>query len=276
MQLPLAISEKIDSDFAGSSLILVGCAADNCKKDYCEFNIAVYPASGKNRLIDYGKDLYAIHPVKDARKILAEPHILLYDREWNFARLNSPEKRKEAFNESMREAERLASYHMINSYRFLERKLIKASSICFVAAVSSLSQLMLMKNKIYPHPSHIASQLRKESMLSELADAVSFDTTSLTNATRRMEKVANMQSKESSKLIVRKMKGLIDEGKIFDSLFYSYYWISKMLTIKKDGSEIEKIAEILSLSDEENELREKLDKTTAMLKGLLKHPSLIP
>jgi len=271
VRLPIAVKERVTSEFPGTTIFLTGCSADGCRRDYCEYNISAYPAKGKTKALENAGQIYIIQPVIDIKRILASPHKVIYDPEWNMAKIlgsRVKEKIEIAKKEHTKEVEVKATFNIIESFSLLEKEKIKASSLYFVSSISSISELMLIKRSVIPHPSHLASQLRERSLLAIFAEAASFDFPSSTNAERRMNKISSSFTGAEAVAIKRKMEGMINSGNIFDSLYYSYWCISNLLKMKGEGAYA--IAEGMGITAEENHLRKHLPTMADTLKQLIK------
>ncbi len=271
MKLPIALREKVTSEFPNSTIFLSGCSADGCRRDFCEYNIFAYPAKGKTRAIDYNKQLYLIQPASDLKRIIALPYKIISDSEWNMAKVlgsRVEEKAELAKKEHVKEVEIIATSCIMESFSLLEKGKLKASSLYFVSSLPLISELMLLKKGIVPHPSHIASQLRDIASLSFFSEASDFDLCSSTNAERRMHKLSTSFGYAEAAAIKRKMKGLIDNGNIFDSLYYSYWCISNLLLKKGEGADA--IAGGMDIIAEEAHLKRYLPELADRLKQLVR------
>ncbi len=271
MKLPIALREKVISEFPNSTIFLAGCSADGCRRDFCEYNIFAYPAKGKAKAIEHNGQLYLVQPASDFERIIALPYKILSDIEWNMAKVlgsRVKEKAEEARKKHVREVEVIATSDIIESFSLLEKGKLKASSLYFVSSLARISELMLLKEGTIPHPSHIASQLRERSLLSFFSEASDFDFCSNTNAERRMHKISAAFGHGEAIAIRRKMKGLIDNGNVFDSLFYSYWCISNLLLMRSEGAYA--IAESMNIIAEEKHLKRYLPELAERLKQLIK------
>ncbi|MEM0118307.1 MAG: hypothetical protein QXV32_07650 [Conexivisphaerales archaeon] len=274
MEIPLAILERVSSEFPDSSIFLTGCSADQKRREYCEFNLAVYPAIGRARLMKYEDDFYVVEPIHDVKTFISYPYEVISDPQWNLPKIMNPESKervKEARRLRLKEAEVNSTSNLMNSFAFLEKGKIREATLYFVSSIADVSELLLLQRGIEPHPSHLASQLRENSLLSQFAEAASFDLASDTNAKRRAEKISLYLDRARGRATARKMMGLTEEGKIFDSLYYSYWAISRLLSTKRDSQIESVLANSLNLSADELHLKRHLQSLSSSLKDLIKH-----
>jgi hypothetical protein len=270
MLVPLKVVEQALTVFPGSSLVVLGCAADGRKREYCEVNMVAYPAIGSPRLLRQGKQLFQLIPVTDPLLIVKEPHRIVKDDNWNVSTvLASSRKMKldalQRFVMEQRETE--AMKFLVLGYTALDREDPELAGACTLSALARLAEAVVLDHGVPVHPSHLAEDLRTLNEMSFFSDITDFDLPSSSNCSRRTQKISGALVHDEATLVRNKLEGLARDSKLFDCLFYSYWCLAHLL----DSEEAMKgtIVRELGVGIEVGEIKSKLNKVTIRLKQLV-------
>jgi hypothetical protein len=270
VKVPLKVLEHAASLFPGTSMVLLGCAADGKKYDYCEVNLALYPAVGSVRLVEHGDQIYQLIPLKDPLELVKGPHRVITDENWNVSSVLASGRRMKLdslqwFMADQRETESMR--FLVLGYAALERDDLELASVCTLGALSKLAEAKVLTRGLPAHPSHLAEDLRILNEMSFFSNIADFDLPTPSNCKRRVERLVRGFGQDDGRLVRNKLEGLAHESRYFDCLFYSYWCLAKLL--ERDEALKGAFYRELGFGVEAVELREKLNLITGKLKEMV-------
>jgi hypothetical protein len=269
LSIPLVVQERASSAFPGSSLVVLGCAAEKMEREYCEINIGAYPSVGSPKLVKHGRRVYQIIPIEDPIDLVKGAVRVIRDESWNVATVLASGRsinKQLVKNLLRRKTEVSAMNFLIMSYSCLERGRLEESAAYMAGAVARLAEAMLQANGVAVHPSHMAEELRRLESLSWLAESMDFDLPSRTNCVRRIRRLVPCFESDMGQIIRSKLEGLCSDAGPFDCLFYSYWCIAERLSSERGG--VDSFSKLLDMRLEEVELRRRLRDLTVRFKEL--------
>ncbi|MEM3267773.1 MAG: hypothetical protein QXR69_03680 [Conexivisphaerales archaeon] len=270
VNLPIAIKEEALAAFPHSALLIVGCTSTGINRRYCEVDIMAFPAKGNVRLFNKNGQFYRIIPSEEKTTLLLNDIKLVEDEMMIVAgllsgftghRINKARRAK-----SLLLMDEAIEFHTL-ALTALKAQEYEVTTLYFIASILRFSESIVFARGEVSHPSHLADQLRKTDLYREVTGLLDFDLATASNVRRRILKLSQIIKEDNLVILTRKMEGMVNDGKVFDALFYSFWAISALL--RKNILADRVLADALRVGVEANELRRRVDWLSTLLKNNL-------